>query len=261
MPEKIIKKAIITSGGLATRMMPFSRVVPKALVPLYVHINDKKNVVPIIDIIIKKLGDAGVIDYCIVTGGLHENVLKGHLGDSYNYIRQEKALGFGDAVLKGKSFAGSDPIYVHADDGVITGDLYNIGVSLFFEKNADAVLFLRKVENPKKSGIANVSNIFRYNDFDVYTIDDIVEKPNDPKGNFGATASYIFSNKIFDFIESAGKSSSTGEIELTEGIRKLIHNNGKVYGIMLKDSDKWLNIGDPDSYYKTMDYTFKNKIL
>nr|MCG2889096.1 nucleotidyltransferase [Sulfolobales archaeon] len=49
----------------------------------------------------------------------------------------------------------------------------------------------------------------------------------------------------------------SGELELTYGIQRLIEQGGEVYGILL-EKERWLNVGDPDSYYDALNYTYNH---
>ena len=209
---------------------------------------------PIADLIMESLMLAGVSKFCFVVGK-HKSLLMDYVSDKgVTFVFQNEPKGFGDAVARGGDFAGSEPVFVHADDGVLTGG-YVEAASLFGEKMPDAVLLLRKTDNPKRYGIAVVDREEKFMDHRVFEIKGVEEKPDAPKSDMMISAVYIFSKRIFSEIGNA--QGRTGEIELTTGIQNLIKGRGRVYGLLL-EKEKWLNVGDTDSYYKALNYSYDN---
>lgn len=235
-------------------MKRVTTVVPKALLPLFMREDGERIMVPVADLIMDSLAAAGVSRFCFVVGK-HRSLLMDYLfGKGVTFVFQNEPKGFGDAVHRGVDFSGGEAVLVHADDGVLTGG-YKEAMSLFAEKKPDAVLLLRKTDNPKRYGIAVVGNESRYMSHRVFSVEGVEEKPQRPKSNMMISAVYIFSNRIFKSLE--GVKAQNGEIELTSGIQKLIKNGGKVYGILL-EKEKWLNVGDTESYYKSLNYSYDN---
>ncbi len=229
-------------------------VVPKGLLPLFKTEDGKRIAVPVADFIMDALVATGVKKFCFVVGK-HRSLLMDYMFErGVTFVFQNRPLGFGDAVLRGEDFAGSDAMVVHADDGVLTGG-YTEALDLFSEKGADAVLLLRKFENPKKRyGVAEVGSEEQYMGHKAFRILGVEEKPEKPKSNMAISAVYIFSSKIF---ESLKKINPVGELQLTDGIQGIIESGGKVYGILL-EKEKWLNVGDTESYHNALNYSFDN---
>jgi len=236
-------------------MKRVTSVVPKALLPLFKTENNEKMAVPVADFIMDSLTVAGVSKFCFVVGK-HRSLLMDYLFErGVTFVFQNQPKGFGDAVLRGADFSSRGPVFVHADDGVLTGG-YVEASSLFAEKDADVVLLLRKTDNPKRYGIAQVDGESNYLGHKVFKVAGVEEKPKDPKSNMMISAVYLFSYKIFENIEKA-RSPSGRELELTSGIQNVIREGGKVYGILL-EKEKWLNVGDTESYHKALEYSFEN---
>jgi dTDP-glucose pyrophosphorylase len=250
-----VKRAVITAAGKGSRMKYITYVIPKALLPVFYKEDERIVMRPIIDLILESLSNAGVEKFGIVVGQ-HGRLLMEYLFDVPNkvFLFQERPLGFGDAVLRAEDFTGNSPFFVHADDGILTSG-YNEAKSLFEEINPDAVLLLRKVNNPKRYGIVEVVEKGEYTNHRLYKIIDAEEKPEKPKSNFGIIAVYIFSPKIFDALKNV-KVNEGKELELTYGIKNLLSNGGEVYGLLL-EKEKWLNVGDPESYFDTLSFMFK----
>ncbi len=118
----IVKKAIIPAAGLGTRFLPFTKSIPKEMLPL---INDAGEPVPAMHSIIKEGVESGIFDFCIITSDekialpayltsnpkleaeLDHRGKRGllHGIDSlinqctFSFVTQEKQLGLGHAIL------------------------------------------------------------------------------------------------------------------------------------------------------------------
>ncbi len=256
----IVSRAIITAAGEGSRMKRVTTVVPKALLPLFKTENNTKIVVPIADLIMEHLESAGVSNFCFVVGK-HRSLLMDYLFErGVTFVFQNKPNGFGDAVLRGEDFASRGPVaargpvFVHADDGVLTGG-YKEAVNLFTKRNADGVILLRKTNNPKRYGIAEVGEKFNHMGHKAFEVTGVEEKPENPKSDLLISAVYLLSHRIFQGIRNA--SPEKGELQLTSGIQSMIGDGRKIYGIFL-EKEKWLNVGDTESYHKSLEYSFKS---
>ncbi len=235
-------------------MKRVTSVVPKALLPLFKTENNARIMVPVAVYIMDSLKVAGVSKFCFVVGK-HRSLLMDYLFESgVTFVFQNQPKGFGDAVLRGEDFASRGNVLVHADDGVLTGG-YVEAISLFEEKGADIVLLLRKTDNPKRYGIAQVDEEFSFMGHKAYRITRAEEKPQNPKSNMMLSAVYVFSHRIFEGIKNS--TPAGGELELTAGIQDLIGRGAKAYGILL-EKEKWLNVGDAESYHKALNYSFES---
>jgi len=255
MTKHIVSKCIITSAGEGSRMKRVTSVVPKGLLPLFKTEDGAKIVVPIADLIMEAVAEAGASNFCFVVGK-HKSLLMDYLFDrGVTFVFQNKPLGFGDAVLRGADFAHESPVIVHADDGVLTGG-YVEATRLLAEKEADAVLLLRRVDNVKKRyGCAEVGDEESFMGHSSFKVIGVEEKPEKPKSNLMISAVYVFSSRIFDELQKLKHGS--GELELTHGIQGVINSGGKVFGILL-EKEKWLNVGNTESYHQALNYSFEN---
>src|SRR6476661_5688890 len=83
-------KAVVLAGGQGSRLAPYTRVLPKPLLP----VGDR----PILEIVIGQLRDAGVAEVVIATGYL-SGLIEAYFGDgsafgvSITYAREEAPLG------------------------------------------------------------------------------------------------------------------------------------------------------------------------
>jgi dTDP-glucose pyrophosphorylase len=255
---KKLFKAIIPSGGDGLRVKHVTRAIPKGFLPLYARGEDGKHtMIPVIQLILKSLGDVGVSDFCVVAGK-NKTILVDYLYEfAPSFIFYYNSKGFGETTLRAKEFAGNDPVFIHADDGVLTGG-YREAAELFQKEKLDGVLLLRETDNPTKKGVAEVEEAGSFQGHKLFRIKGVEEKPKNPKSNYMLSAVYIFSSKIFAKLEAIkGKlNANTNEFELTDAIEALV-KDGKVYGLLL-EKERWLNVGDPESYYKAIQYSYEN---
>lgn len=250
-----IEKMVITSAGKGTRMKYITSVLPKCLLPLLVKEEGKKVAKPVIDLIMNNAEKIGVNKFCIVVGKMQGRILMEYLFDrGPTFVFQNEPRGFGDAVLKAEDFADGSPFFVHADDGVLTSG-YDVLAKAFLENDADATLFVRRVKNPRRYGIINFEKEDQFMDHSLYYVKNVEEKPESPKSDLAIAAVYIFKPDLFSALKEV-KVDPASEVELTYGIKKMLEKGKKVIALSL-DGYKWLNVGDPDSYFESFTYAYK----
>lgn len=253
-----VRKAVITAAGKGTRMKHITSVLPKGLLPLFVDEEGRKVTVPVIDLILGSLTKVGVENFCLVVGRngriLMDYLFELGLGATFEFQREPK--GFGDAVLRAEKFVGNDPFFVHADDGVLSSG-YERAAKLFEEREPDAVLLVRKVSNPKRYGIVEARDEGEFMGSKLLRVLDAQEKPSQPRSDLAVSAAYVFKPSLFKALREV--ESGEGELELTYGISGVLRNGGEVWALLLQE-EVWLNVGDPDSYIRAMNYTHQTSL-
>jgi UTP--glucose-1-phosphate uridylyltransferase len=85
----------------------------------------------------------------------------------------------------------------------------------------------------------------------VIELEDLIEKPAvaEAPSNLAVAARYVFSAGIFDCLEKT-EPGKGGEIQLTDAIRMLIRQGGRVLGVCLSESEKRFDIGNFESYFQ-----------
>lgn len=220
-------QAVITAAGLGTRMLPFSKEVPKEMLPVP-HDGELK---PIIQVVFEQLFSQGVRDFVIVVSR-NKRVIEDYFTPDYDFVdylerngktRQANSLrqfyekvekssiafmnqheqkGFGHAVLTAKPFVRGDFFVVAPDTIVYDLDLSKMPINSFLAT---------KVEDPKPYGVVVTDNNKR--------VIDVEEKPKIPRSNLIIVPYYHFDSKIFSALERV---EYEGELQLTDGIRLLI---------------------------------------
>lgn len=276
----IIRKAIIPAAGLGTRLLPFSKEIPKEMLPLF----DKKYRVsfkPLIQIIFERLYDIGIREFYIITGR-GKRTIENHfsrddgyllllksIGKSdsledllnlYNivessnviWINQPKPTGLGAAILLVEPFIKNEPFIVYAGDTYISCNEYIGEMIEIFEKIKSSVLFLTaKVDSPQNYGIIEDYQIENERLYRVYKV---IEKPKKTKSKLAIVPIYIFTPKIFEALKIVKPNNL--EIQLTDSIQ-VIADNEPVYALELRNAEDYIDIGIPENYLKALKRSYR----
>lgn len=236
-------KAIIPAAGIGKRLQPLTFFLPK---PLF-YVGSRR----IIDYVILSLEEVDIDEYIFIVGYkkemLKEYLLKNYPDKKFTFVEQEKQSGLGDAVLKGliEIKENDYPLVILLSDTII-----DLNVKKFL-KTKNSKIALMEVENPKRFGVAKISENF---------IVDVVEKPERYVSNKAIVGFYYFksSKKLFESLNYLYEKNiiTRGEIQLTDAIKKLIENGEKVeYGHV----KKWIDCGDFETLLKANSLLLKKE--
>ncbi len=120
----MIKKGIILSGGLGTRMSPLTKAVNKQLLPIY----DKPLIFyPLSILMLAKIKDIMIV---VNKGQLdqYKKILPDgkNLGIKINYVEQKSPKGLPDAFIIGEKFIGKNNVALILGDNFFMGKVYLI---------------------------------------------------------------------------------------------------------------------------------------
>ncbi len=235
-----VRKAVIPAAGLGTRFLPFTKSIPKEMLPIV----DK----PTIQYIIEEITAAGITDILIIIGR-NKDVMINHFDNvpelEFNLeqhgkhaelkiveditnmaniftIRQKEARGLGHAVLCAKEFVGDEPFAVILGDDVVYHPEMPAIKQLIdvYDENEAPVIGVQTVahENVSKYGIVSAED-FKDN---VYRVKDLVEKPAPDKApsDLAILGRYVITPDIFDILAHTGTGAG-GEIQLTDALQEL----------------------------------------
>jgi UTP--glucose-1-phosphate uridylyltransferase len=281
----MIKKAVLPVAGLGTRLLPMTKEMPKEMLPIFLDsTNGSPCLKPMVQVIYEQLYDAGLREFGFIVGRGKRIIedhftpdeefvkelerrnkvdLAGELRSFYRrindstiiFINQPEPKGFGDAVLRARCFI-NEVFLVHAGDTYIISKNYNhlqILIEAHEKFDADVTILVQEVENPKIYGVVEGKEVKN----GVYRVEKVVEKPEQPPSNLAILPIYIFDPIIFKALETIPPGKG-GEIQLTDGIQKLIDWGLKVYAIKLPPDGIKLDIGNPDSCWEAFNLSYQN---
>ncbi len=275
-------KVVITAAGKGTRLLPFTKEMPKEMMPIFSSMFTKKKVVlPLLQYIYEQLYSMGFRDYCFVVGREkrsiedhftpHETYLKELIGDYKKFItkfyqklenshlvwvNQNRPLGFGDAVRRAERYVGNEDFIVHAGDVTILSKSKH-PISRLIETakrnpDAKAILLCKKIKDYKRYGVPTIEKVTN----NLFTVREVVEKPDKPKSDFGILPLYYFKADIFSSVKKI-KPGKGKEFQLTDAIQNLIKEKHKVLAITLNKNEEEIDVGTVESYKKSQEITFR----
>ena len=278
-----MRKAVLPAAGLGTRLLTATKETPKEMLPIFARgVGGSLVLKPMLQAIFEQLYNVGFREFCFIVGRGKRAIEdhfnkdsgflsflrargKGHLASELEsfyakisdsvivFINQPEPRGFGDAVLRARPFTSDEPFLVHAgDDLVLSRENSHIRrlADVFLRRRADAVFLIEEVEDPSAYGVVSVDDLGG----GLYRVLDIVEKPARPPSNLATIAIYVFSPAIYDAIERT-EPDETGEIQLTDAIRSLVHEGRPVYALRLGEGEKRVDIGTPEGYWRALSET------
>jgi UTP--glucose-1-phosphate uridylyltransferase len=147
---------------------------------------------------------------------------------------------------------GDQPFVVALGDSIIglnaQSDIVARMTSCFTQNKADAVLAFESV--PKNEvhqyGVAKPKS-----DGEVFELEDVIEKPtaDEAPSSLAVAARYVLSPKVFDALVQTPPGKG-GEIQLTDALRLIIQEGGRVFGVQLRKGERRFDIGNYDAYFR-----------
>lgn len=239
-------KAVILAGGSGTRLHPLTLVTNKHLLPVF----DK----PVIYYAIERLVDAGVTKIMIVTAPHHIDSFVRLLGSGQRFVPksnsarqiqivygiQNEPNGIAYGLFIAEDYIGDDNCVLFLGDNIFLDDI-TPAIKGF---KRGATVFLKKVRDPKRFGIASVKR---------GKIISLEEKPSKPKSNLAVTGLYIYDNTVFKKIREIPP-SERGEYEITDVNRLYLEEGSLHFHILEKE---WFDIGTVESLHSASQFMKK----
>lgn len=262
-------KAIITDAGFASRYLPITKTIPKAMIPIGAK--------PVMQLCVEECAEAGIDEIIIVatpnTKGkeIYEDyfhnpaenvkVLLDKQGKSERFepvakilqfpkitvIEQDPTLPYGNGspIVSAKSFVENDEAFIvlYSDDLILgSSDVKTLMDTYAENPNAKAVIATQEMPEDvwhKYGMVALKEN---------GTLSHIVEKPKTPDlspSNLTSYGRYLLTPEVFDYLIP----SNTGldnELWTVDAITKLAETGD----VMVAHSrGKWITTGDPKNYF------------
>lgn len=249
-----LKKAVFPVGGLGTRFLPATKVMPKEMLSVV----DK----PLIQYCFDEAQWAGFDEFIFITGR-NKNVLMNHFDHSYElqrilsesdkryqlsltkdwlpeagqiaFIRQQEPLGLGHAVWCARNFIRDEPFAVLLADemGIPEGEPIMNQMVRLNEQTQASIIAVAEVPMEKVSSYGIIDP--EETKDGLIKIRDMVEKPkpDDAPSNLSIIGRYILEPEIFGYLEK-GERGAGGEIQLTDAMRRMIADGHPFYAVKFK---------------------------
>lgn len=231
-------KAVILAGGKGTRLIPYTRILPKSLVP----IGDR----PIMEILIKQLQHAGVDEMVLAVGHL-DKLIRSYFQDGsdwnvkISYSLEKEPLGTVGPLAMIKNL---DSTFIVTNSDVLTTVPLSELIRFHKETGAIATIAMHKREVKISLGVIK-------HDLDFHVVD-YVEKPS--SAYMASMGIYIFEPRILKYIPS-GK-----YLDFPTLVKILIEAGEKVQGYPF--DGYWQDLGNPGEYEQAqLDFAKMKKLF
>ncbi len=235
----MIKKGIILSGGLGTRMSPLTKAVNKQLLPIY----DKPLIYyPLSIFLLAKIKNILII----VNKGQVDQYRKilpdgKRLGINIEFMEQSTPKGLPDAFILGKDFIGKDNVALILGDNFFYGQNLTKTLINNCKLKKGAKILLHKVSKPDLYGVAKIDK--------KNNVKKIIEKPKNYLSDLAVTGLYFFDNNVVKYARQL-KPSKRGEIEITD-LLNIYRSKGFLKADFIGRGGAWLDTGSIEDFYKT----------
>lgn len=274
-----VRKAVIPVAGYGTRFLPFTKAVPKPMLPI---LNK-----PALQVISEEVVNSGITDILFIVGYkkeifeshfdaapelekmlkekgkddfLKEVVYPEHMAN-FTYVVQEVQNGTASAVQLAKDFVGDEPFAVLFGDDVMFNEKRPVIGQLadVYEKYGKTVLGCKRVSMDVISKYASVE-FDKVLEDDVYNMVKVTEKPKreEAKSDLAPLGRYVCSPKIFDIIENL-KPGANGEYQFTDALDIIARSEGALAYVF--DGTRY-DMGDRFGYLKAnIEYGLRDEEL
>src|SRR5437870_7878982 len=175
------------------------------------------------------------------------------------FLNQTEPLGFGDAVLRGRTVI-KGPFLVQAADTFIlsNGDDYLSRLARAHRKyHGAATVLLRDVPHPRSYGVVEGDAL----EPGILRVTSAVEKPERRRSNHAIIPVDVDSEDIFTALSDIGPGRD-GELQLKDAIKRIASTGQPVIGVLLRPDEIVLDLGSPetmiDALRLTMQYASGN---
>lgn len=264
-----VKKAIITDAGFASRYLPITKTIPKAMIPMGAK--------PVMQLCVEECAEAGIEEIVIVAT---PNTMGRQIYDDYFHnpcenvkallekqgkmdrfepvekvlkmpkitvIEQDASLPYGNGspILSAKQFVENEEAFVvlYSDDLIFgEGDVKTLIETYIKHPEAKAVIAAQEMPEEvwNKYGMIALK--------DNGTLSHIVEKPKTPDlspSNLTSYGRYLLTPEVFKYLVPTN-TGLDGELWTVDAITKLAEVGDVV---VARSKGKWITTGDPKNYF------------
>lgn len=269
MAYKKATKAVITDAGFASRFLPITKTIPKAMLPLGPK--------PIMQYVVEECVAGGIKDIIIVSTPEGKHIYEDYFSNpcekiykqlasqgkldrfesvrnvleiaNIKVIEQDQSLPYGNGspIASAKPYLNDDEAFLalYSDDLIFgEGDVKTLMEA--HETYPDAKAIITAQEMPQE--VWNKYGMIALKDEKKMTLSHIVEKPSKPEdspSNLTSYGRYLLTPEVFAHLDPS-QTGLDNELWTVDAITKLA-KSGDV--IVTKSKGEWLTTGDPKNYF------------
>jgi UTP--glucose-1-phosphate uridylyltransferase len=284
----LISKCLFPAAGYGTRFLPATKAVPKEMLPI---LNK-----PLLQYGVEEALSAGINNMAIVTGRGKRSI-EDHFDDSFElesqlkgtskehylkeiesvidkatftYVRQQKMLGLGHAILTGEPLIGKEPFAVILADDLCDCKKDSVLSQMIkiYKKYKCSIIAIEEIsiDDVNNYGVVIGDSIDGSNN--MIRVRNMIEKPNKnelikfitnesnlnmPSKFMGVIGRYILTPDIFDILKKT-KSNKDKEVQITDALLSQAQN-GNV--IAYKFNGNRFDCGSVQGFVKATNYYAK----
>lgn len=221
-------KSVVLAGGKGTRLLPYTRIFPKPLIP----IGD----MPILEVLLRQMRRAGISDVCLAVGHLSELMRAffqdgAQLGLNITYAYEDSPLGTaGPLALVG----GLDDTFLVTNGDVLTTLPIADLIAYHKQTGAAATIAMHARKVKIDLGVIQLDGGNRINDY--------IEKPSfDYHVSMGL---YVFEPRVLQYIPKGAY------LDFPDLVKTLLAAGEPVFGYPF--DGYWQDLGRPDDYEQAL---------
>lgn len=274
-----VKKAIITDAGFASRYLPITKTIPKAMIPIGAK--------PVMQLCVEECVEAGIEEIIIVAtpGTMSRAIYDDYFHSKADNVKallekqgkaerfepvaevldfpkitvieQDPSLPYGNGspIVSAKQFVeGEDAFVVLYSDDLILGKSDVKTLIEEYEKNPTAKAVIAAQEMPES--VWNKYGMIALKENG--TLSHIVEKPKTPElspSNLTSYGRYLLTPEVFEYLVPSN-TGLDGELWTVDAITKLAESGNVV---VARSEGEWITTGDPKNYFFAhLEYVLRN---
>ena len=269
MESKRVKKAIITDAGFASRYLPITKTIPKAMLPLGNR--------PIMQFVVEECVEAGIEEIIIVATPEGKPIYEDYFNNNVNRIRKQLSAqgkeeryepvqhvldypkivvieqdpslpyGNGSTVASAQKFVeGEEAFLVLYSDDVVFGSPGDAKVMVdLYEQdpNVTGIIMAQEVD----PGVVDKYGIISFKQGSETELDNIIEKPDPAQApsRLASYGRYLLKPNVFEHLDPANTGKDS-ELWTVDAITKIAKSQPVR---VVRTQAEWLTTGDPENYF------------
>lgn len=267
---KRVKKAIITDAGFASRYLPITKTLPKAMLPFGNR--------PIMQFVVEECVEAGIEEIIIVATPEGKPIYEDYFNNNVNRIRKQLSeqgkvdryepvqhvldfpkinvitqdpslpYGNGSPVASAQKFVETEEAFLvlYSDDVVFgqPGDAKTLVSAYEAHPDSEAIVMAQEVD----PAVVDKYGIISFKPGTKDELSHIVEKPKQGSepSRLASYGRYLMKPSIFQYLNS-NNTGLDGELWTVDAITQIARTN-KV--LVAPTKAEWVTTGDPENYFR-----------